>query len=63
MTLHPHVTLLVSCREGVKRDGTVTNFYIFYEIDDEEPPTALGLDNYNGDGMCAWVLLDSAPEQ
>ena len=47
----------------VKRDGMVTNFYIFYQIDGEEPPTALGLENYDGDGMCAWVLLDSTAEE
>ena len=44
----------------IKRGGSVTNFYIFYEIDDDEPPTALGLDNYDGDAVCAWVLLDEA---
>ena len=26
-------------------------------------PTALGLDNYDGDGMCAWVLLDAVLEE
>ena len=44
-------------------DGVTTNFYIFYDIDDEEPPTALGLANYDGDGMCAWVLLEAVPEE
>lgn len=36
----------------------MTNFYVFYEIDDEEPATVLALDKYDGDEMCAWVLLD-----
>ena len=32
----------------IKRGGASTNFYIHYEVDDDEVPTALDLDDYDG---------------
>ena len=40
----------------VKRDGTQCNFYIYYEVDDEEVATALRLDEYSVDTPCSWDL-------
>ena len=36
------------------------NFYVWYEVDDEEQPTALRLEEYDGHDECAWVLLEAA---
>jgi len=35
-----------------------TNFYIHYEVDDDEVPTALSLDDYGGDDESSWLLLE-----
>ena len=37
-----------------KRSGLQCNFYVWYEVDDEEEPTALRLEEYDGDDDCAW---------
>ena len=36
------------------------NFYVWYEVDDEEQPTALRLEEYDGNDECSWVLLEAA---
>jgi hypothetical protein len=39
----------------------VRNFYVFYEVDDDEVPTALSLEEYGGednDEYGAWMLLE-----
>ena len=46
-----------------KRSGEQCNFYIFYEVDDEEVPTALRLEEYGVDAECGWVLLEAAPAE
>lgn len=43
-----------------KRGGEQCNFFVYYEIDDEEVPTALRLDEYDGDDEFSWVLLDES---
>ena len=45
-----------------KRSGEQCNFYIFYEVDDEEVPTALRLEEYGVDEECGWVLLEAERE-
>ena len=40
-----------------KRSGEQCNFYIFYEVDDEEVSTVLRLEEYGVDEECEWVLL------
>lgn len=44
-----------------KRSGEQCNFYIYYEVDDEEVPTALRLEEYGVDEECGWVLLEALP--
>ena len=34
------------------------NFFIYYEIDEEEAKTVLRLEDYNTDEEGAWVLLE-----
>ena len=46
----------------VKRGGEQCNFYIYYEVDDEEVPTALRLQEYEDEAEYGWVLLAAAPE-
>ena len=46
----------------VKRGGQQCNFYIYYEVDDEEVPTALRLEEYEDEAEYGWVLLAAAPE-
>ena len=44
---------------AVVRGGAKCNFLIYYDIDGKEVPTALGLDEYDGDGENqGWVLLE-----
>ena len=43
-----------------KRGGEQCNFYVYYEIDDDEVPTALRLNEYDGDDEFSWVLLEPA---
>ena len=33
----------------IKRGGKTTNFYVHYEVDDDEVATALSLNEYGGD--------------
>ena len=40
-----------------KRDGELANFYIHYEVDDDEVATVLSLEDYGGDDECSWLLL------
>ena len=42
--------------------GLQCNFYVWYEVDDEEEPTALRLEEYDGDDDCAWVLLEAVAD-
>ena len=42
--------------------GEQCNFYIYYEVDDEEVPTALRLDEYEDEAEYGWVLLAATPE-
>ena len=46
----------------IKRDGEQCNFYIHYEVDDEEAATALLLDDYDGVDEHSWLLLEPAAE-
>ena len=46
----------------IKRNGEACNFYVFYEVDDDEMPTALRLEDYGSeddDEYGSWVLLES----
>ena len=45
----------------IKRGGEQCNFYIYYEVDDDEVPTALRFSDYGGEDEGAWLLLESAP--
>ena len=42
-----------------KRGGLQCNFYIHYEVDDDEVPTVLQLAEYGGEDEGCWVLLES----
>ena len=42
----------------VKRGGGQCNFYIHYEVDDEEVATVLQLTEYGGEDEHAWLLLE-----
>ena len=42
-----------------KRGGQQCNFFIHYEVDDEEVPTVLDLAAYDGEEEGCWVLLQS----
>ena len=44
-----------------KRDGEPANFYIHYEVDDEEVATVLRLEEHGGEKEFAWRLLEPAP--
>ena len=46
----------------IKRGGKQCNFTIFYEVDDDEVPTALQLDEYDLDDDGGWVLLQEVGE-
>ena len=41
-----------------KRGGQQCNFYIHYEVDDDEVPTVLPLEAYGIDEECGWWLLE-----
>ena len=43
-----------------KRGGKNTNFYVHYEVDDDEVATVLSLEDYGGDDECSWLLLEPA---
>ena len=38
------------------------NFFVYYEIDDDEVPSALSLDDYGSDADGGWVLLEAVAE-
>ena len=42
----------------VKRGGQTCNFYVNFEVDDDEVPSALSLDDYDAEGEGGWVLLE-----
>ena len=42
----------------IKRGGVTTNFYVYYEVDDDEVPTALSLEEYGGEDEGSWLLLE-----
>ena len=42
----------------IKRGGQQCNFYVYYEVDDDEVPTVLPLDAYGIDEECGWWLLE-----
>ena len=42
----------------IKRGGKTTNFYVHYEVDDDEVATALSLNEYGGDDESSWLLLE-----
>ena len=44
----------------VKRGGNTCNFYIGYEVDDDEVATVLRLDEYGGEDEGSWLLLEPA---
>jgi hypothetical protein len=53
-----HIIIYRRITDGrIKRSGAQCNFYIYYDFDGEEVATALSLDEYNGEGQYAWVLL------
>ena len=35
-------------------------FHVHYAVDDDEVPTVLSLDYYDGDDECSWLLLEPA---
>ena len=41
-------------------EGVVVNFFIHYELDDNESSHALDLASYGKDGPSSWVLLEEA---
>jgi hypothetical protein len=45
-------------RWRIKRGGQQCNFYVYYEVDDDEVPTVLPLDTYGIDEECGWWLLE-----
>ena len=42
----------------IKRGRKATNFYVYYEVDDDEVATVLSLDMYDGEEETAWLLLE-----
>ena len=42
-----------------KMDGATANFYVHYQVDDDEVATVLSLDEYDGDDEASWLLLES----
>ena len=42
----------------IKRSNAQCNFYVYYEVDDDEVPTALRLEEYGNDEECRWLLLE-----
>ena len=39
--------------------GKPANFFVYYEIDEDEVKTVLRADEYDGDGDGSWVLLEA----
>ena len=45
-------------------DGVPANFFVYYEIDDDESKHTLSLKDYGHEEVLnAWVLLEGAPEE
>ena len=58
---HPGVLQRRVTDGRIKRNGDACNFYVFYEVDDDEVPTALRLEEYGGEEdeeYGSWVLLE-----
>ena len=54
-----------AARRSRKLDDGVTakiNFFVFYELDNEEVGTVLRTDEYGGDDDYSWYLLEGAGE-
>ena len=45
-----------------KRGGAISNFYIHYEVDDDEGAAVLSLEAYGGDDESSWLLLEPVAE-
>ena len=43
-------------------DGETVNFFVHYEIDQNTSKHALSLDNYGGEDVGSWVLLEPEPK-
>ena len=43
----------------IKRSSKCCNFYIYYEVDDDEVPSALSLDEYGSEDEGGWLLLEA----
>ena len=57
------VTALGVCGNAWQH-GEPANFFVYYEIDDDESKHALSLKDYgHKEVMNAWVLLEAAPEE
>ena len=41
-----------------KRGGAISNFYVHYEVDDDEGAAVLSLEAYGGDDESSWLLLE-----
>ena len=39
--------------------NVAANFYVHYQVDDDEVATVLSLDEYDGDDEASWLLLES----
>ena len=51
--------LIHSVTNGKNEKGVPANFFVYYEIDDEESKHALALDEFGHQEVAnAWVLLD-----
>ena len=40
-----------------KMEGATANFYVHYQVDDDEVATVLSLDEYDGDDEASWLVL------
>jgi hypothetical protein len=45
-----------------KRGGTISNFYVHYQVDDDEGAAVLSLEAYGGDDESSWLLLEPVAE-
>ena len=43
----------------IKRSSKCCNFYIYYEVDDDEVPSVLSLDEYGSEEEGGWLLLEA----
>ena len=44
-----------------KRGGAVSNYYIHYQVDDDEGAAVLSVEAYGGDDESSWILLEPQP--